>query len=83
VSGDLVWLELGVRRAPEAELEAYGPTSHVTERALFHAYRNAGGRSCRDCGCTDAFGCPGPGSCWWVEPDLCSSCFEQRAAPIG
>lgn len=29
-------------------------------------------RRCRDCGCTDAWACPG--GCWWVERDLCSSC---------
>jgi hypothetical protein len=27
---------------------------------------------CRVCGCTDECGCPE--GCWWVEPDLCSSC---------
>lgn len=27
---------------------------------------------CRVCGCTDLYGCPE--GCWWVEPDLCSSC---------
>jgi len=27
---------------------------------------------CRVCGCTDEHGCPE--GCWWVEPDLCSSC---------
>jgi len=27
---------------------------------------------CRVCGCTDEYGCPE--GCWWVEPDLCSSC---------
>lgn len=29
---------------------------------------------CRVCGCTDEYGCPE--GCWWVEPDLCSSCVE-------
>lgn len=27
---------------------------------------------CRVCGCTDQYGCPE--GCYWVEPDLCSSC---------
>ncbi len=27
---------------------------------------------CRQCGCTDTQACAG--GCWWVEPDLCSSC---------
>ena len=27
---------------------------------------------CRLCGCTDSWGCDE--GCWWVEPDLCSSC---------
>jgi hypothetical protein len=31
-----------------------------------------GVRACRECGCTDEFGCDG--GCWWVGPDLCSSC---------
>gem|GEM_PF-3917795 len=30
--------------------------------------------TCRICGCTDDNACPG--GCWWVEPDLCSSCAE-------
>ena len=30
------------------------------------------GGVCRGCGCTDDRACPG--GCWWVEPDLCSSC---------
>lgn len=33
-------------------------------------------QTCRDCGCTDLEGCPG--GCWWVEPDLCSSCARDR-----
>lgn len=32
----------------------------------------AGERTCRVCGCTDAWGCPE--GCYWVEDDLCSSC---------
>lgn len=31
---------------------------------------------CRVCGCTDGRACPG--GCYWVEPDLCSACYEQR-----
>lgn len=27
---------------------------------------------CRECGCTDDYGCPE--GCSWVEPDLCSAC---------
>lgn len=29
-------------------------------------------RACRGCGCTGDRACPG--GCYWVEPDLCSSC---------
>jgi hypothetical protein len=29
---------------------------------------------CRVCGCTEFHACPE--GCWWVEPDLCSSCAE-------
>lgn len=35
-----------------------------------------GVRACRQCGCTDEHGC-GDG-CWWVAPNLCSSCAEPR-----
>lgn len=31
--------------------------------------------TCRICGCTDDFGCPG--GCYWVEPDLCSECAKE------
>jgi len=31
-----------------------------------------GVRQCRRCGCTDAVACPS--GCFWVAPDLCSSC---------
>jgi hypothetical protein len=30
---------------------------------------------CRVCGCTDDRACPG--GCFWVEPDLCSSCMDK------
>lgn len=33
---------------------------------------------CRECGCTDARGCLE--GCWWVEPDLCSSCAPKAAS---
>ena len=32
---------------------------------------------CRECGCTDTRACEG--GCWWVEPDLCSSCAPSKA----
>lgn len=32
----------------------------------------AGGRQCRECGCTDNAACPG--GCSWVGLDLCSDC---------
>lgn len=35
-----------------------------------------GGAHCRKCGCTDLQACAG--GCWWVEPDLCSSCAPPR-----
>ncbi|MEY2161328.1 hypothetical protein [Rhodanobacter sp. FW106-PBR-LB-2-11] len=31
--------------------------------------------SCRVCGCTESFACPG--GCSWVEPDLCSACQSK------
>lgn len=33
---------------------------------------------CRICGCTDERPCPD--GCWWVEPDLCSTCAERLDA---
>lgn len=36
-----------------------------------------GGPTCRACGCTDNTACED--GCYWVEPDLCSSCVEVPA----
>lgn len=33
------------------------------------------GSSCRVCGCTDLNACPG--GCFWVQPDLCSTCYHE------
>lgn len=74
-------VRLGVL-TPAIDLEAYGPTSALSESELVRGYsatprpRDA---HCRVCGCTDALACPG--GCWWVEPDLCSSCDEDP--PMG
>lgn len=38
-------------------------------------------RACRECGCTDSRACAG--RCWWVEPDLCSSCAGDGVADHG
>ena len=35
-------------------------------------------RACRECGCTDEYGCPD--GCWWIGPDLCSACGSAEAA---
>lgn len=32
-------------------------------------------RTCRVCGCDDDHACKG--GCYWVEPDLCSQCYEK------
>jgi hypothetical protein len=42
-------------------------------------------RRCRSCGCTDLAACDTDGlfdeaPCWWVKPDLCSSCYGQEDA---
>jgi len=34
-------------------------------------------RTCRECGCTDEYGCDG--GCSWVEDDLCSACQGKEA----
>ena len=36
---------------------------------------------CRICGCTEDHACLGPDGkpCHWVEPNLCSACFQQDA----
>ena len=36
---------------------------------------------CRSCGCTEERPCPG--SCWWVEPDLCSRCAALEVLAPG
>lgn len=33
-------------------------------------------RTCRVCGCDDDHACKG--GCYWVEPDLCSQCYEKE-----
>lgn len=40
-----------------------------------------GERTCRECGCTDERGCPG--GCWWVLPDVCSSCAAALLVNAG
>jgi hypothetical protein len=32
-------------------------------------------QACRGCGCTNEQGCPG--GCLWIDPDLCSTCFNK------
>lgn len=36
--------------------------------------------TCRVCGCTDDRACEG--GCWWVEPDLCSTCASRIEAAV-
>lgn len=69
---------LGVMRGMEwgqeqhrAFLRQIDPLIRDLDRALL-------GPRCRGCGCTDLEGCPE--GCWWVEPDLCSSCVERVGA---
>lgn len=48
---------------------------------------------CRVCGCTDTSPCVESAAqingsiitepCWWVEPDLCSSCDRDRPLEVG
>lgn len=33
--------------------------------------------TCRGCGCTDEFACPG--GCFWIAPGLCSACAAAAA----
>lgn len=44
----------------------------TTIEAVRIADVEAGGRQCRECGCTDNAACPG--GCSWVGLDLCSDC---------
>lgn len=30
--------------------------------------------ACRECGCTEHAACDD--GCWWIEPDLCSTCAD-------
>lgn len=41
-------------------------------RAIRFVDRAYGLPSCRVCGCTEHAACDR--GCWWIEPDLCSSC---------
>lgn len=74
-------VRLGVL-TPAIDLEAYGPTLAMSEAELVRGY-SAGPRpadvQCRVCCCTDFRACPG--GCWWVEPDLCSSCDDEGSPP--
>ena len=36
--------------------------------------------TCRVCNCTDEVACLS--GCWWVEPDLCSSCADDMASSL-
>ena len=36
-------------------------------------------QTCRVCGCSEDRACPG--GCYWVEPDLCSTCAGQEGRP--
>ena len=74
-------VRLGVL-TPVVDLEAYGPTSALSEAELVRGYSATPRRTdvrCRECGCSDFRACPG--GCWWVEPDLCSACDEDL--PMG
>lgn len=33
--------------------------------------------ACRGCGCTQHAACDQ--GCWWIEPDLCSTCADPAA----
>lgn len=40
-----------------------------------NSYEGITARRCRKCGCTHSHGCEG--GCYWVEDDLCSTCFKE------
>lgn len=62
---------LGLWTLPE---ELWGPVWRQVYRVLDV---RTGRSACRECGCTDNGACEN--GCYWVEPDLCSSCAP--AAP--
>ena len=37
-------------------------------------------QKCRACGCTQERACPG--GCYWVEPDLCSTCADREGKEV-
>jgi hypothetical protein len=56
----------------------------VAKRLLLLARRlerALGGEACRVCGCTQHAACAG--GCFWVEPELCSSCTPDEAIARG
>lgn len=52
------WLRRAQQRREETDARHAATTTQV--------------RRCRECGCTDEYGCDG--GCSWVEADLCSAC---------
>ncbi|BDP44889.1 hypothetical protein DAETH_48580 (plasmid) [Deinococcus aetherius] len=52
----------------------YGPALDAEEAARRLHAQLAGVQACRVCGCSNTWACEG--GCWWVRPDLCSSCAE-------
>lgn len=44
--------------------------------ALAHLSKEHDGLQCRECGCTEHHACED--GCYWVEPDLCSSCADKK-----
>lgn len=55
-----------------ARLDAIADEMSPAERVLHAPDHVRGERTCRGCGCTDTYACPG--GCAWVDRDLCSRC---------
>lgn len=70
-----------VRVGPDSPHFAEGLVGMAFLHGRAHALaRVTGLRFCRVCGCTDDAACQ-PGSCFWVEADLCSACQPFVGAP--
>jgi len=71
-------LEAGVEDFPYAKLAGLTPVAREKVCGWIEeefAEMNKADPVCRVCGCTELCACPE--GCWWVEPDLCSSCAEK------
>lgn len=56
------------------------PIADLTGEHVHNLDRHPELTRCRVCGCTEITPCldAAGNSCWWIEPDLCSHCFNRE-----